>query len=78
MHAPLVKSQVGDRPERPPWASLDFDVDKWWDLAQMSQTGKYEALDLLTKLQHKAHKNELTDANRWLHSSTSKARSRLS
>ena len=79
---------------RPKWASLDFDVDKWWDLldeheidktarhnlfmlAQMGDSGKYEALDLLTKLQHKAFKRELDDPNKWLHASTSKARMRL-
>ncbi len=94
-YAPLVKPQVDDRPPRPPWASLDFDVDKWWDLlqeydidqtaqrnlfflAQLSEAGKYQALDLLMKLQHKMYKNEITDASHWLHSSCSKARARLS
>ncbi len=94
-YAPLVQPEIDDRAPRPPWASLDFDVDKWWDLlqefnidttaqrnlfflAQMSDAGKYEALDLLVKLQHKGYKNELQDANRWLHSSCSKARARLS
>ena len=79
---------------RPDWASLSFDVDKWWHLlekhevdqlarenlfmlAQFGEAGRFEALDLLVKLQHKSHKGELSNPGNWLHNAASKARQRL-
>ena len=67
--------------ELPAWASLDFDVAKWWSLldnygiddaarqnlfmlGQRGQLGKYEALELLTKLQHKGYKTELDNSSK--------------
>ena len=47
-------------------------------LAQMGDQGKANALDLITKLQHKVYKNELENPSRWLHSCCSKAHARLS
>ena len=43
-------------------------------LAQLGPRGKYEALELITKLQHKGHKGELNDANKWMHSSCCRTR----
>ena len=86
--------RVRPRIEVPDWASIEFNVQSWWELledhnidkttrynlfmlAQTSQDGAMEALDLIVKLQNKCGKHELDDPSRWLHSSSSKARARL-
>ena len=80
--------------DRPAWASLGFNVQKWWEfmdeweldmtsrralffLAQMGERGKYQAIDILSKLSVKGWRGEIRDVNKWFHSSVSSARMRL-